>query len=146
MNDLLLIANVAGRRCAFCAISIRSVIELGEITPIPGAPHAVLGLAALRSQALTVIDCRAAIGEVAENFPTDSRAAVFDADGHAYALIVDSVEDIAATTSEVDSVLGGFGAHWARVAHGMVETVNGPVLLLNLNELIDCPMPAHKAA
>ncbi|MEP5937010.1 MAG: chemotaxis protein CheW [Erythrobacter sp.] len=146
MNDLLLVAQVAGRRCAFCAISIRSVIEIGEITPIPGTPAMVLGLAALRSQTLTVIDCRLAIGEAAAELPTDARAAVVEVDGHPYALVVDSIEDIAETASEVDTVLGGFGERWARVARGMVETTSGPVLLLDINKMVDSPIQSHRAA
>ncbi len=146
MNDLLLIANIAGRRCAFCAVSIRSVVELGTITPVPGAPPAIIGLTALRSKALTVVDCRIAIGEATDGHPTDVRAAVVDIGGHSYALLVDRVEDIAATTSEVDTVLGGFGDQWVNIAHGMVETAEGPVLLLDLAKLIALPAPTHRAA
>ena len=146
MNDLLLIANVAGRRCAFCAISIRSVIDIGTISPIPGAPEMVLGLAALRSQTLTVLDCRRAIGEHVSELATDARAAVVDVDGHAYALIVDSIEDITESASQVDTILGGFGANWARIAHGIVETPGGPALLLDINRIVECPAPTHRAA
>lgn len=146
MNDLLLVAQVAGRRCAFCAISIRSVIEIGAIAPIPGTPDMILGLAALRSQTLTVIDCRLAIGETAAKLQTDARAAVVEVDGHAYALVVDSIEDIAESVSEVDTILGGYGDRWARVAHGMIETSCGPVLLLDINKIVDSPIQTHRAA
>ena len=52
MNDLLLMCMVAGRRAAIPAIRVQSVIEIEDITPIPGAPAFIRGLTALRSQAL----------------------------------------------------------------------------------------------
>ena len=61
---------------------MKSVIEIGTVTPIPRAPAWISGITALRSQALTVIDCRRAIGlgtgsgGVEADWPTDHRAAV----------------------------------------------------------------------
>ena len=62
MNDLLLMCLIAGRRAAIPAALVQSVIEIDQITPIPGAPDFILGLTAMRSQALTVIDCQIALG------------------------------------------------------------------------------------
>jgi len=151
MNELLLIAIVAGRRCAFYATSIRSVIEIGKITPIPGTPDMVLGLAALRSKTLTVIDCARVVGEPIAGLdggqlPADARATVVDVDGYAYALAVDSIEDIAETASEVGKVLGGFGKKWADAAHGMVETSGGPALLLDIERLVGSITCTDRAA
>ena len=50
MNEMLLVVMLAGRRAVLPAIEVNSVIEVGEVTPIPRtAPH-VAGLAALRSR------------------------------------------------------------------------------------------------
>ena len=46
MNDLLLMCMVAGRRAAIPAIRVQSVIEIEDITPIPGAPAFIRGLTA----------------------------------------------------------------------------------------------------
>ena len=62
MNELLLMCLIAGRRAAIPAIRVQSVIEIDDITPIPGVPSFIRGLTALRSQALTVIDCPVALG------------------------------------------------------------------------------------
>ena len=62
MNELLLMCLIAGRRAAIPAAEVQSVIEIDDITPIPGVPAYIRGLTALRSQALTVIDCRVALG------------------------------------------------------------------------------------
>ena len=61
-GQLLVIALIAGRRCALSALDVKSVIEIGGVTPIPRTPGWIAGITALRSQALTVIDCRCALG------------------------------------------------------------------------------------
>lgn len=136
MNSLLVMALIAERRCAFPAPDVRSVIELGEITPVPRTPDYIIGLTAVRSQALTVIDCRTAIGFHAEEFTLDHRAIVASYDGDPYALRVDAIEDICSAVSEPGDVPGGFGEQWSSVANGLVETRVGPALLLNLEALI----------
>ena len=147
MSQLLLLATIAGRRCAFRAEDVQSVIETTNITPIPRAQPHIAGLSALRSQALTVIDCRRAIGLDNSNYETDERVAVVSVGGHSFALQVDKVEEVATTDSEPTDVRGGFGKAWSEVAHGMVETSFGPVLLINVVPLVDGPAEqAAKAA
>lgn len=146
MNDLLLIVRIADRRCAFRAGQVHTVIDLGKITPIPCAPNFIVGLAALRSQALTVIDCRRVIGANPESFASDMRAPVVSVNGHSYALIVDEVEDVAETSSEAETVLGGFGKEWTRISDGMIETSQGPVLVLDVDAMIAAPHTHAKAA
>ncbi len=138
-GDLLVIARIAGRACALSALDVKSVIEIGTITPIPRAPVWIAGITALRSQALTVIDCRRAIGIGDAEWPTDHRAAVVTEGGHSYALLVDAIEDITTAASEAGQVPGGFGPEWSRVATGMVETMAGPALLVDLAALLAGP-------
>lgn len=135
-NTLLVMAQIAGRRCAFRATDVQSVIEIGEITPIPRSPNYISGLTAMRSQALTVLDCRIAIGFNAEEFPLDHRAIVASLNGDSYALRVDAIQDICSAMSEPGDVPGGFGAQWSRISNGLVESRVGPTLLLNLETMI----------
>ncbi len=139
MNPLVLIVQIAGRRCAIPADDVKSVIDLGTIAPVPRAPAFIAGLTTLRSQALTVIDCRLALGLGDDVWPSDARAAVIAVEGHSYALMVDAVEDIASALSEPGQIPGGFGAAWQAAARGLIETGIGPALLLNLAQLIAGP-------
>lgn len=146
MNDLLVMAQIAGRRCAMHAGDVKSVIELGTITPVPRSPDFIAGITALRSQALTVIDCRRALGFPPTQWSTDHRAAVVLVGGHSYALMVDAIEDIATGETLPDSVPGGFGPEWSRISSGMVETAIGPALLIDLPALIAGPDTLGAAA
>ncbi|WP_296722091.1 chemotaxis protein CheW [Erythrobacter sp.] len=139
MSELLVIIQIAGRRCALGAHDVKSVIELGSITPVPRTPDFVAGITALRSQSLTVIDCRSALGFDTAQWPTDDRAAVVACGGHSYALMVDGIEDITTAAGVPGQIPGGFGPEWSRIATGMIETMTGPALLIDLAALIAGP-------
>lgn len=143
MNELMVMAQIAGRRCALHAHDVQSVIEIGKITPVPRTPEFIAGITALRSQALTVIDCRLALGVESLEWSTDQRAAVAKVGGHSYALIVDAIEDITTSLDEPRQVTGGFGPEWSRVATGLIETSSGPALLIDLAALIAGPSGNH---
>ena len=61
---------------------------------------------------------------------------VVELDGHHYALIVDSVEDVVEALTEPSPVRAAMGPGWERAAEGMVETEMGPLLLLDLTAIV----------
>lgn len=146
MSELLVIAIVAGRRCAMRAVDVHSVIDTGDISLIPRTPEHIIGLTALRSQALTVVDCRLALGLNLDGLPTDDRAAVVKVGGQSYALQFDAIEDVEQATSEPTQVPGGFGPEWTRAGEGMVETTGGPALLLHIDQVVAGPEKVTKVA
>ena len=95
MSQLLLIVSIGRSRVAFPSASVESVVELDTLIPVPRAAAHVAGLSALRSRVLTVIDTVRSL-ELGTSDCSDGvrEAAVVELDGHHYALIVDSVEDV----------------------------------------------------
>lgn len=138
MNELLLIATIAGERVALPAAAVESVVELDTLIPVPRAPEHVAGLSALRSRVLTVIDCKRALGLGETSFKNDQihEAAVVEMDGHHYALSVDAVEDVIEALSDPKQVRAAMGEGWERVSAGMVETQEGPLLLVSIDALV----------
>jgi purine-binding chemotaxis protein CheW len=136
-NELLLIVSVAGERVALPAAAVESVVELDTLIPVPRAAPHVAGLSALRSRVLTVIDCMQSL-EMGVTDCSDGirEAAVVEFDGHHYALIVDLVEDVVEALSDPQPVRASMGQGWERVAKGMVDTENGPLLLVDVAALI----------
>lgn len=137
MNELLLIVTIAGSRVALPAAAVESVVELDTLIPVPRAPAHVAGLSALRSRVLTVIDTLRSL-ELGKSDCSDGirEAAVVELDGHHYALIVDVVEDVVEALSEPSPVRAAMGAGWERASKGMVETEEGPLLLVDIEALI----------
>jgi purine-binding chemotaxis protein CheW len=147
MNQLLLIASIAGSRVALPAASVESVVELEALIAVPRAPAHVAGLSALRSRVLTVIDTQRSLG-LGESDCSDGirEAVVVEIDGHHYALIVDSVEDVVEGLSEPVAVRAAMGDGWERASLGMVETEEGPLLLIDTAALVSGGPSESKAA
>ena len=140
MSELVLITRLAGRRVALRADAVSAVVELDEIAPVPRAAPHVMGLAALRSRVLTVIDTYRAIGL---ERPGDAgrEAVVVELDGHHYALAVDGVDDVMDADEAVPTrapLKGG----WAQVAAGTVEAGGDVLLLIDTAALIAGPSVA----
>ena len=137
MNELLLIVTIAGSRVALPAAAVESVVELDTLIPVPRAPAHVAGLSALRSRVLTVIDTLRSL-ELGQSECSDGirEAAVVELEGHHYALIVDAVEDVVESLSDPAQVRAAMGSGWERVSRGMVETEEGPLLLVDVAALI----------
>ena len=137
MNELLLIVTIGGQRVALPAAAVESVVELDALIPVPRAAPHIAGLSALRSRVLTVIDCMRAL-ELGVTDVSDGirEAAVVEIEGHHYALIVDLVEDVVESASDPQPVRAAMGAGWERVSQGMVETEQGPLLLVDVAALV----------
>ena len=146
MNQLLLIVTIAGSRVAFPAAKVESVIELDALSPVPRAAAHVAGLSALRSRVLTVIDCRRSLELGSSDLSGLHEAAVVEVHGHHYALTVDAVEDVVEAMSEPQPVRATMEAGWERVGLGMIETEEGPLLLIDIDALIAGPASDRVAA
>ena len=137
MTQLLLIVSIAGDRVAFPAAAVESVVELDALIPVPRAAPHVAGLSALRSRVLTVIDTLRSL-DLGDTDCSDGirEAAVVELDGHHYALIVDSVEDVVEASGDPTPVRAAMGEGWERVSLGMIDTDEGPFLLIDIAALV----------
>lgn len=146
MNELLLVVTIGGRRVAIKASEVESVIELDTMTPVPRAPAFIAGLAALRSRALTVIDCARSLElDRSSAGHATSKVAVVEHEGHLYGLLVDAVDDVVECDAEPEEVRAHLEGGWKRATLGSVETPAGPLLLVDAAALVDGP-PKQKAA
>jgi len=148
MNELLLIVSIAGSRVALLAADVESVVEIDTLIPVPRAPAHLAGLSALRSRVLTVIDCQRSL-ELGSTDLTNGElheAAVVELDGHHYALTVDAVEDVVEALSDPAPIRAAMGDGWERASKGMVETDEGPILLVDIAAVIAGPGAETRAA
>lgn len=135
MPGLFLIAHIAGRAVAIDSAQVESVVDIGAVVPVPRAGAQVLGLAALRSRVVTVIDTRAALGLDASG-AVPRRAVITMVDGQHYAVLVDSLEDVAPfdlLPLSSGIVLDG---GWRATGCGIVERDGEPILAINLRALL----------
>ncbi|MBB5715367.1 chemotaxis protein CheW [Sphingomonas aerophila] len=133
--ELYLIAHIAGRGVAIPTEQVDSVVDLGDVVAVPCAVSSVRGLSALRSRVLTVIDTGTALG--IEPMPDSCRRAVITRiDGHHYAVLVDSLDDVA--RYEPLSLSSGLSLQhgWASAGRGLVDRDGDPLLVLDLAALV----------
>jgi len=137
VSALLLLVRLGGERVALPATDVEGVVELEGVTPVPGAAPHVVGLSALRSRVVTVIDGSASIGGEPCRSRRDAVVAVIG--GHPYALLVDGVEDVVAASGEPRPLPGSLGGGWSRVARAAVEAEGDLLLLLDLAAIVAGP-------
>ncbi|MES3153270.1 chemotaxis protein CheW [Sphingomonas faeni] len=135
MTELFLIAHIAGRGVAIDAAQVDSVVDIGEIVAVPRADAFVRGLAALRSRVVTVIDTGTALG-IAPTPDTVRRAVITIVEGHHYAILIESVEDVAPFARLPLSAGLTLQAGWAIAGTGIVERDGAPLLVLDLTAII----------
>lgn len=132
---MFLIAHIAGRGVAIETGQVDSVVDIAEIVAVPRTESAVRGLIALRSRVVTVIDTGTALG--LDPTPADARRAVITrVDGHPYAILVDSLEDVATFERQPLSSGLALDSGWAAVGVGLVERDGEPLLIVDLATLV----------
>lgn len=134
MSLLVLVATIAGQRVAIEAAKIESVVDLWQVVPVPLSPEHVVGIAAVRSRVMTVVDVAAAVRLRAK--ATGNRAIVIESADHHYALRVDAIHDVAATIGIVQPLDAAIGANWLGIAAGTVDTEFGFALLVDPENLV----------
>lgn len=137
MSDtkLFLIARIAQRPVAIDSAQVESVVDIGEVTPVPSAQGHIRGLAALRSRVVTVIDTCAALA-LPPSPKAPSRAIITQVEGHHYAILVDALEDVALFAwSALPSGIA-LDAGWRSAGCGVIDRDGDPVLVIDLSVLI----------
>jgi purine-binding chemotaxis protein CheW len=139
MAHLYLIAQIAGRAVAIDSDQVESVVDIGEVTAVPRASEHVRGLAALRSRVVTVVDTQSALG--LDSGSQAKRAVITRVEGHHYALLVDSLDDVA--PFDLLPLAGGVAldSAWRGAGRGIVERDGEPILAIDLASLV----PSHAA-
>lgn len=135
MDKLYLIATIAGQPVAIRASAIESVVDIGEVTPVPRAPVHVAGVAALRSRLLTIICSERALG-----LPNPARRAtrgvVVSVEGHLYGILVCGIDDVCLIEQAPRPVRSRLDAGWSAVALGMLDFGEETLLLVDPARLI----------
>lgn len=83
-----------GKFYGFEILSVRDIIEIPEITPIPKTPEHILGIMNHRGKAVPVMDFRLRLGLPKWVYDSRSCVIVLEINGLQYGLLVDRVSDV----------------------------------------------------
>ena len=133
VEPLYLVGAVAGRRVAIDSAPVDSVIDVTAIQPVPGASPGILGLAALRSRVLTVVDCAIALGLDAAVRPEKAAlpTIVLEINSYLYGFVLDRVDDVVTADHPVVPVGAPLGGPWSAVSAGIIEVGGAAIPVLD---------------
>jgi len=114
--------RVAGEHYALPVDGVLEVAELGDVTPVPGAPPAVLGVRNLRGQLVTVVDLATLLGLEADGPP--ERIVVTEEGDRRAGLAVDSILEVEAFAQPTEAAESDYLVGAALVDGDLVGVVN----------------------
>jgi purine-binding chemotaxis protein CheW len=122
-EPLYLIGAVAGRRIAIDSAPVDSVVDIIALEPVPGAPPGILGLAALRSRVLTVVDCALALGFEVPMRPAGAPlpTIVLELNLYLYGFVLDRIDDVVTADHPMTPAGAPLGGPWSAASAGIIE-------------------------
>lgn len=140
---LELLAFALGReRYAIETKFVREVLRSSELTPVPGAPSFIAGIANLRGEMLAVIDLRRFLGIEAGGLPDLARVVVLGTDAVELGVLADSVDDLeqlpAAEVLPAAEPLAGVGREYLKgFTRSALVVLDGAALLDDPRLVVD---------
>lgn len=142
LDQLLRLAS-GGERLAVPIGSVREILEVGRLTPVPRTPDFIRGVMNLRGAVVPVLDLSARLGLQSTTLArrtaivvVESRAG--EAQTLVVGLLVDAVYEVLDVAGQRVEAVPSLGvAIPAAFLHGMVNVKGGFVGILNLVQLLD---------
>jgi purine-binding chemotaxis protein CheW len=119
---------------------IREIARPLQVTPVPRAPHGMVGVVDLRGNVIPVFDLRVRFGLPPRSAAGDPnvRHVILRLDGRSYALVVDAMHDVVTVArAQLRSGPGVLIGDAAEVFHGVCAVGERLALLLNLRRIIE---------
>lgn len=139
MEQLYLVAEADGAPFAIPADTIGSVITASEVIPVPLAAPMVAGLAALRSNVITVIDTIAAIDGRPASVEAGQSLIVVKVDDFLYGLAVDEIHDVCECPEPPEKLGAAFEPGWRRISTGVIDVEGRSMVVIDPAALISSP-------
>ncbi len=128
---------LAGERYGIDVMQVQEVLRLSEITPVPGAPHYVIGIINLRGNVVTVVDTRCLFSLMTTEADDASRIIIVEVSGQVVGILVDSVAQvIEVPQSRIESVPKVGNNEHNRYIQGIYSEDDDLFTLINLEKLL----------
>lgn len=123
---------------AFQIEKIQEIVIPSQLTTMPQVPHYVLGVTNLRGAIIPVIGLRELFHMPPAMNSPETRTIVVNVLGRKIGCLVDSVTKVIKTQSHlIDSAPEVAQANGAKFVAGFIKTDTAPIVLLNVEELLD---------
>lgn len=111
--------------------NVREVLRVGEIRPVPGSPHDVLGVINVRGVIVSVLDTRQYF-KLSSTESTDlSRIIIVEQQGQALGLLVDEVKEVRDIPEErIDAISSVGDESNNRMIQGVTHAMGDGVIII----------------
>ena len=118
-------------------MQIREVLRSPEISPVPGAPHYVLGIINLRGNVVAIIDTRSRFGLPRREVDDASRIVILEAGDFVVGFLVDSVSEVAELdNSKIEPPPDTGSGDASKFISGLYNRKEGLLILIDANKLL----------
>lgn len=128
---------IGGVRHAFEARFVREVVPGPDVSTVPSAPPAVVGVINVRGEILTVADISALLGVVAP--PARGPVVVLDGPAPSLGVLVDEVHDFVNLPAEAIAPLPGDGGPGERTGTSLVLGASPDAVVLSADAVLRDP-------
>jgi purine-binding chemotaxis protein CheW len=132
----LLLFELDRLRLGIALAAVERVEHACEVTPLPGAPAAVLGVINLQGRVATVIDLRRRLGLPQRPLHPADAFVILQLPQHTFAIPVDDVEGVAEVAQE-NLVPGVTLIDGLAAVEGLVKTPGGLLLIDDPQQFLD---------
>ena len=116
--------------------TVKEIIRIKEITPVPNTADFVLGITVLRGEIIPVIDLRKRIGLPFLDFTASTRLVMISFEGAMTGLVVDSIPDVKRVAVGSIQSADMVGSVDIRFLSGISTSEGGFTVLLKLEEIL----------
>ncbi len=118
-------------------MSVREVLKVSEIAPVPGAPDFVLGIINLRGHVVTVVDTHYRFGLPPRNVDDATRIVIIEHQDQVVGIMVDSVAEVLnIPTGAIESAPNVGNDESAKFIQGVSQQGEDLVILVDHQKLL----------
>ena len=118
-------------------LQVQEIIRMTDITPVPGAPHYILGVINLRGNVVPIVNTSSRFNLPTVDDSADTRIILVDLDRQLIGIVVDSVAEVVTLESgEIEKAPSLDKAEWVQFIHGVARTEGDLLILLDLSKFL----------
>jgi len=121
---------------AINVLSVQEVLKDTKVTPVPGAPHYVLGILNLRGNVVSVVNARMRFGLPDIDVTDLTRIVMVEHGTQSIGLMVDAVAEVVDIEAGEVVSTGGPGEDGSRHIEGTVTRGESLIILVDLDSLL----------
>jgi purine-binding chemotaxis protein CheW len=136
MTNLFLVGKIAKSGFAITSDAVESVVNITDFVPAPKSSSKVVGLSALRSRVLTLIDCEYLLTGKAMALDSKMLAIVAELGGIGYGFLVQSISDVTGATKLGHDTGISADSKWQPYVDGFVRQGEEILPILKLESFV----------